>query len=124
MLYRPEAFEPLADEAWDEERVRAGIRAIVADADDAYGEESLWPAHEWDSWRTPTPLKSLYVGAAGIVWALGELRRRGHAEPRTDLAAAAAGDGRGLEARARLDGRGRASLHKEAGLLSGESGSS
>ena len=37
----------------------------------------------------PHPLKSLYVGAAGVIWALDELRSRDHAEPRTDLAAAA-----------------------------------
>lgn len=88
MLYRPEGYEPLAG-AWEEQRVRAAIRGIVADADAAFGAESLWPAHEWDAWRTPTPLKSLYVGAAGVIWALAELRDRGHAEPRTDLAAAA-----------------------------------
>lgn len=58
MLYRPEGYEPLAGE-WDEERARGAIRAVVADADAAFREESLWPAHEWDSWRTPTPLKSL-----------------------------------------------------------------
>jgi lantibiotic modifying enzyme len=33
------------------------------------------------------PLKDVYAGAAGIVWALDVLRRDGHAEPRTDLAA-------------------------------------
>src|SRR5919109_576472 len=35
------------------------------------------------------PLKSLYAGAAGVIWALDELRRRGHAESSLDLAAAA-----------------------------------
>ncbi len=75
-LYLPDGYEPLSGE-WDEERVRAGIRAIVADADAAFGAESLWPASDWDSWRTPTPLKSLYVGAAGVIWALDELRTRG-----------------------------------------------
>jgi len=32
-----------------------------------------------------TPLKTLYVGAAGVVWALDVSRRRGHAETRLDL---------------------------------------
>jgi len=32
VLYAPESFEPLSAEPWDEERVRAGIQAIVADA--------------------------------------------------------------------------------------------
>lgn len=122
MLYRPEAFEPLTDEAWDEERVRARIRAIVADADDAYGEESLWPAHEWDSWRTPTPLKSLYVGAAGVIWALAELRRRGLVEPRTDLAAAARATVEAWRREPDLMAEVELPSTKEAGLLSGESG--
>ena len=88
-LYRPEAFEPLSEEPWDEERVRARIREIVADADGAFDPDDLWPADEWDGWNTPQPLKSLYVGAAGVIWALDALRSRGHAESRLDLAAAA-----------------------------------
>lgn len=90
MLYRPEAFEPLADEPWDEERVRAGIRAIVADTDDALrGPSLLWRADEWDRWHSTSPMKNLYVGAAGVLWALDELRRRGYAETRLDLPALA-----------------------------------
>jgi hypothetical protein len=46
--------------------VRAAIRAIVVDADQAFDSEQLWPADDWDSWRTPVSLKSLYVGAAGV----------------------------------------------------------
>ena len=94
MLYTPEGFEPLVDEPWDEQRVRAAIRAIVADTDEAYDHERLWPANEWDAWKQPVPLKDLYAGAAGVVWALEVLRRGGFAEPRTDLTAAL---GRALE---------------------------
>ena len=90
MLYGPEAFEPLVDDPWDEERVRGAITAIVSDADEAFDPEALWPANEWDAWKTPVPLQDVYVGAAGVVWALDALRRRGHAETRIDLAAAAA----------------------------------
>jgi hypothetical protein len=61
----------------------------VANADSAYDPEALWPAEEWDSWQTPTPLKALYVGAAGVVWALGALERRGHAQSGLDLPQAA-----------------------------------
>jgi len=88
-LYDPDAFAALTESAWDEAIVREAIRDIVADADAAYGDGPLWPADEWDAWQTPTPLKALYVGAAGVVWALDALRRRGHAETRLDLAAAA-----------------------------------
>ena len=90
MLYRSDSFEPLTDEEWDEERVRGAIAAIVSDADDAYDPGNLWPANEWDAWEATTPLKDIYAGAAGVVWALDALRRRGHAETRLDLAAAAA----------------------------------
>ena len=89
MLYRPEAFEPLTEEPWDEERVRGAIRAIVADADAAFDPDMLWPAHEWDAWTLPLPLTNLYVGAAGVAWALDALRRREHAETGLDVAAAA-----------------------------------
>lgn len=120
-LYQPDWHEPLTGD-WDEERTRAAISAIVADADAAFGAESLWPAHEWDSWRTPTPLKSLYVGAAGVIWALDELQSRGLADPRTDLAAAAeetlAAWRREPDLMAEVELPGT----KESGLLSGETG--
>ena len=90
MLYRPEDFEPLTDEPWDERRVRDAIRAIVADTDAAYGGDELWPADEWDGWEAALPLKNLYVGAAGVVWALDVLQKRGHAETQLDLADVAA----------------------------------
>jgi Lanthionine synthetase C-like protein len=87
MLYRPEAFEPLTEQAWDEGRARKAIDAIVADADDALrGPRLLWRANDWDGWHGTSPMKSLYVGASGVLWALDELRRRGHAETRLDLA--------------------------------------
>ena len=87
MLYRPEAFEPLTKERWSERRVREAIRAIVMDTDDAFrGPRLLWRAHPWDRWQATSPMKNLYVGAAGVVWALERLRARGYAETRLDLA--------------------------------------
>jgi len=61
----------------------------VADADRAFDPDGLWPAEEWDGWEAPHPLKDLYVGAAGVIWALDVLRRRGYAETTIDLVAAA-----------------------------------
>ena len=89
MLYDPAAYEPLTDEPWNAARVRDGISAIVADADAAFDPDGLWPAHEWDGWQAPLPLKNLYVGAAGVIWGLDDLRRRGLAETTVDLSAAA-----------------------------------
>jgi hypothetical protein len=88
MLYRPEAFDTLTDEPWREERVRASIRAIARDAEASYDADDFWPADEWDAWKSPLPLMNLYVGAAGVLWALDLLQRRGHAEVSLDLAAA------------------------------------
>ena len=88
MLYDPTQFERLTAEPWNPARVEDAIVAIVADADAAFHSEMLWPAHEWDGWEEPLPLKSLYLGAAGVIWALDALRRSGHAETSLELAAA------------------------------------
>jgi hypothetical protein len=90
VLYRPEAFEPLTETQWDEGRVRDAIRRIVTDVDEAFDPDGLWPADDWDGWQAALPLKSLYVGAAGVIWTLDLLRRRGLAETQIDLPAAAA----------------------------------
>jgi hypothetical protein len=119
VLYQPAQFEPLTDASWDRSHIEAAIAAIVADADAAFDPESLWPAHEWDGWEEPLPLKSLYVGAAGVIWALDALRRRGHAETSLDLAAAAL---RTLEL-ARAEPESTADEHYHpASLLTGETG--
>jgi lantibiotic modifying enzyme len=88
MLYEPTSFDALIDEPWVPARVEDAIAAIVADADAAFDPEALWPAHEWDAREKPLPLSGLYVGAAGVIWALDELQRRGHAESSCNLAAA------------------------------------
>ena len=89
MLYEPAQFEPITDEPWDPARVEDAIAAIVSNADAAFDLDRLWPAHDWDGWQAPLPMKNLYVGASGVVWALDALRRRGHAETSLDLAGAA-----------------------------------
>ena len=123
MLYQPEAFEPLTEEPWDEERVRAGIRRIVDEADEAYDPDGLWPANEWDVWGSSAPLKDLYVGAGGVIWALDALRQRGHAESRIDLVAGAT---RALELHRVEPDLASSSLElpspRESSLLCGESG--
>jgi hypothetical protein len=87
MLYRPDAFEPLTDTPWDEGRVRAAIRDIVSDSDAALrGPKLMWRANGWDSWNATSPMKNLYVGSAGVLWGLDQLRERGLAETSLDLA--------------------------------------
>src|SRR5207248_1236871 len=88
MLHEPTRFDALINEPWVPARVEDAIAAIVADAGAAFDPTALWPAHEWDAREKSLPLSGLYVGAAGVVWALDELQRRGHAESSRDLAAA------------------------------------
>jgi hypothetical protein len=86
VLYRPEAFEPLVDTPWSELRVRGAIRDVVSDTDTAFrGPKLFWRAHEWDRWNATSPMKNLYVGSAGVLWALDQLHQRGFAESRLDL---------------------------------------
>jgi Lanthionine synthetase C-like protein len=87
LLYQPEAFEPLTEEPWSEPRVRDSIRELVADVDAAFrGPRLFWRADEWDRWKATSPMKNLFVGSAGVLWALDALRRRGQAETTLDLA--------------------------------------
>ena len=88
MLYEPTRFDGLIDEPWVPARVEDAIAAIVADAGAAFDPTALWPPHEWDAREKPLPLSGLYVGAAGVIWALDELQRRGHSESSLDLAGA------------------------------------
>jgi lantibiotic modifying enzyme len=118
-LYEPSRFEPLTDEPWDPAQIEAAIAEIVADADAAFDPETLWPAHEWDGWEEPLPLKNLYVGTAGVIWALEALRRRGHAETSLDLAAAAL---RTLELERAEPGFTADDHYHPASLLCGETG--
>jgi hypothetical protein len=87
MLYRPDAFEPLTKTAWNEARAREAIRSIVADTDAGMrGPKLMWRANPWDSWNATSPMKNLYVGGAGVLWGLEQLRARGFAETSLDLA--------------------------------------
>lgn len=73
-LWRPSEHEPLEAADWDEARVREAIAVIVADAEAAF-DGSRWPAHPNDGEDDgPT---SVYLGGAGVIWALHELRSTG-----------------------------------------------
>jgi lantibiotic modifying enzyme len=119
MLYEPTEFDALIDEPWVPARVEAAIAAIVADADAAFDPRALWPPHEWDSREKPLPLSGLYVGAAGVIWALDELQRRGHAESSRDLAAAAA---RAVELERATPDFAADEHYRRGALMSGETG--
>ena len=79
LLFDPDAHEPLTRTAWDAERARSAIRAIVAETERAYDGDELWAPHPLDD-EDGSPLRrvaSLYLGAAGVVWALDALRGSG-----------------------------------------------
>ncbi len=83
MLWDPAAHEPLVEARWDEGRARAAVRAIVADAEDAF--DDGWPPHPDDADPgDPGPWGGLYVGGAGVVDALRRLAERGFVELRAD----------------------------------------
>jgi Lanthionine synthetase C-like protein len=92
VLYSADMFEPLTGAHWNEAQARQGIRAIVADVEAAYrGPRLLWKADSWDGWRATSPMKNLYVGAAGVIWGLDRLRARGYAQTSLELASLATG---------------------------------
>ena len=73
-LWRPSEHEPLAGGQWDEARAEEAIRTIVADAEAAFDGER-WPFHPAD--EPDDASNGLYLGVAGIAWALHELGSSG-----------------------------------------------
>jgi hypothetical protein len=123
MLYRPEAFEPLTKKSWDAGRVENAIRAIVADTDASLrGPKLFCKADSWDNWQATSPMKNLYVGTAGVLWALDELRRRGHAETKLDLADLAVLNVELFRARPDIGKWVKLPGPPESGFMTGESG--
>lgn len=85
MLFDPARHENLLDIEWDPARVRAAIHAIVADTEDARRSDGTWSWHPLDDEGSPEPCHtSIYLGAAGVLWALWHLQRVGAATLRVD----------------------------------------
>ena len=85
MLFDARAHEPLEDAAWDPPAVEAAIRAIARDADDALRDGEWWPLHPLDAEPDdPEFFHGVYLGAAGMLWALDRLARAGLHEPGRD----------------------------------------
>ena len=94
VLHEPSAHEALHDVPWDEGRVRAVVREVVAGMERMWDPTDLWPLHPLDvegkddDWAGVT--HGIYLGAAGMLWALERLTQADAAETSIDLAAAAA----------------------------------
>ena len=103
VLHDPSRHEPLVTRSWDEETVVAAVRRAVADADAAYGPDGHWPLHTLDrgdkddDWAAVS--HGVYLGAAGMLWALDRLGRAGVATTTIDLPAAASRLHAGYETR-------------------------
>ena len=93
LLHSPARHAPLAGEAWSDARARGLIRATVADLESDYdAENAAWPNHPGDLEGDPDlHVSTVYLGAAGIVYALRRLAEDGHAGTALDLDAIAAG---------------------------------
>ena len=71
-LFDRQRHERLTDTLWNEDRARQTIEQIVDGTDGRFDEQSLWPIHPTDKSpeRPPDSMKTLYHGAAGVLWAL------------------------------------------------------
>ncbi|HZO61457.1 MAG TPA: LanC-like protein [Gaiellaceae bacterium] len=83
MLWDPDAHERLVEDAWSETRALDAVRAIAADAEDAFADG--WPAHPLDAEDGDAgPWGGTYLGGAGVVDALRRLAAGGLIELRRD----------------------------------------
>jgi hypothetical protein len=67
---------PLRQVPWDQDAAASAIDEIVGDALHHFSGEQFWPAHSRDD-GIKDGHSSIYVGAAGVIWALEHLRRVG-----------------------------------------------
>lgn len=75
-MYDPARHLTLRPDPWDADTARSAIAEIVADALGAVGPDGFWPPHPRDE-DSAEREASVYMGAAGMVWALDYLRRNG-----------------------------------------------
>jgi hypothetical protein len=78
-MYDEARHESLIEKDWDENRARDAIELIVRGTHAHFDPRNLWPAHPLDQPGADRakPLKMLYFGAAGVIWALNYLHRVG-----------------------------------------------
>ncbi len=80
MLFDPDRHEPLTGTAWDASRAHEALTAIVRDTEQQRLPSGHWPVHPNDEdGELPSDgaFKSLYLGSAGVWWALWTLQREG-----------------------------------------------
>ncbi len=72
ILWRDEEHEPVTERLWDPQAAREAVASIAADAVQAE-RDGLWPGHPLDDLSDDDRLCSLYLGGAGVTWALWRL---------------------------------------------------
>lgn len=87
MLFDPDRHEALCDTPWDDTQAHAAIRAIAHDIEQ-HRVDGHWRAHPLDDEgdEPADGCKSLYLGSAGVLWALWYLQRQGAVELASDPA--------------------------------------
>jgi hypothetical protein len=75
---------PLRTGAWDRGAALSAIAEIVEDACARFDEHTFWPGHPQDD-EVGDGTTSIYIGAAGVIWALNYLARLGATERRMDF---------------------------------------
>ena len=86
MLHDPSRHEALTTTPWDEARVCDAVHRIVDDIEARRQPDGSWPVHPNDD-EGDTPaggFKALYLGRAGVWWALWALQRAGAVALRSD----------------------------------------
>lgn len=80
MLFEAQRHEPVTDVAWDPARAREAVAALVSELAAGFTGDALWPDHPLDRDGGPVNpggYKTLYLGAAGVLWAMWYLAREG-----------------------------------------------
>jgi hypothetical protein len=83
LAFEPGQHERLSDVCWDADIARRAIEAIVRDCETQFSDGRLWLAHPLDHEGHPpgAPYTGLFIGAAGVIYALDVLARTGFARP-------------------------------------------
>src|SRR5580704_10574090 len=76
MMYDQKRHVALTSEPWDEAAARSEIQTIVDDAVARFDPVKFWPSHPNDD-GVPDGSEDLYLGAAGVIWAVDYLKRQG-----------------------------------------------
>lgn len=83
MLFEAGRHEALDGATWDPRVAAGAIRELVADFEDHFDPDDFWPAHPLDlEGERSRRFHSLYLGAAGVLWAMWHLAREGAVELR------------------------------------------